>query len=252
MRRVIRLPISFCAGLTLGLLLLTPSAANAQLAVSDIGLYDGSNAPTVYITYTGSGGSAVDVYADPQTATNALWQSDGSPIPLYCIDTVHENYLGSSYQVNVELPPITFSTSPVNATIAANEVAWAVENASTAAGQTGINDRAATQLFVWWVVDPNFNVANWNGNSGAQTDFNSLTSLSGYHPNASNNNYLPGVLFLDAVHDGDLYQDLALAVPPGDPQIQSLTPEPSSLLVAVFGALGLVGYGWRKRRRHVI
>jgi hypothetical protein len=226
-------------GLALGLLALLASEVKADLPVSDIGLYDGSNAPTVYITYTGSVGS-VDVYADPQTATDPKWQSNGSPIPLYCIDTVHDNYLGTSYQVNVESSPPTFSTTPVNAAAAANEVAWALE----IAGNT-VNDRAATQLFIWKVIDPSFSVTNWNGNTSTapgslQADYNGLVSLTGYN---SNTNYLPGVEFLSAVHDNTLYQDLAFAIP---------APEPSTLTIATLGALGLIGYGWRRRARYQV
>src|SRR5271157_1439245 len=225
-------------GLALGLLAFLASEVKADLHVSDIGLYDGSSAPTVYITYTGSGGS-VDVYADPQTATDPNWQSNGSPMPLYCIDTVHDNYLGTSYRVNVESSPPTFSTTPVNAVAAPNKVAWALE----IAGNT-VNDRAATQLFIWNVIDPSCNVTNWNANtstapSSLQADYNGLVSLTGYNPST---NYLPGVEFLSAVHDptNTLYQDLAVADP-------APVPEPSTLAIATLGALGLIGYGWRRR-----
>ena len=223
------------------LMLLMANEAHADLSVSNIGLYDGSNAPTVYISYTGSNGS-VDVYADPQTATDANWQSNGSPIALYCVDTVHDNYLGSSYQVNIEPSPPTFSTTPVNAA-AANEVAWALENAGN-----NVNSRAATQLFIWSVIDPAFSVTNWNGNTSTapgslQADYNALVSLSGYN---SSINYLPGVEFLSAVHDGSLYQDLAIAVT-GGVQITSVVPEPSTIVIAGLGALGIIGYGWCRR-----
>ena len=65
-------------GLMLAFLLLLASEANAGLTVNNTGLYDGtSNAPTAWISFTGSNGY-VNVYADPQTATN--WTSNGSPI----------------------------------------------------------------------------------------------------------------------------------------------------------------------------
>ena len=51
MRKLCRLPVLPGIGLVLGLLLLSPSNANADL-LSNIGLYDGGSAPTVYITYT--------------------------------------------------------------------------------------------------------------------------------------------------------------------------------------------------------
>jgi hypothetical protein len=245
MPRLRRSSLSARIGLTLALLLVTASEANAGLSVSNIGLYDGSSSPTVYITFTGSNGS-VDVYADPQTATNANWQSGGSPLPLYCIDTVHENYLGSSYTVNLESSPYFSTTPTIGVAAAANEVAWAIENASNT-----VNSRAATQLFVWSVIDPSFSVTNWNGNTSTaagslQADYNALVALTGYN---SSTNYLPGTVFLGAVHDGDLYQDLAYA--PFGPNITSATPEPSTLLIAGLGALGMIGHAWRRRRRIV-
>jgi PEP-CTERM motif len=235
-----RLPVSLCTGLTVSLFLFTARCAHADLPVSNIGLYDGSSAPTVYITYTGST-APVDVYADPQTATNANWQSNGSPIPLYCTDTVHDNYLGSSYSVNVESSPY-FSTTPANRLTvaqAANLVAWALENA----GNT-IDGRAATQLFIWSVLDKNFSVTNWNGNTSLESTYSTLGSDAGsaYNPGV---NYLPGAVFLGAVHDGNLYQDLAYA-PPGL-SITSIAPEPSTFLIAGLGAVGMIAYGWRRR-----
>jgi len=227
-----------CLGLTLGLLLLPASEANADLSVNNIGLYDGtSNSPTAYISYTGSGGS-IDVYADPQTATN--WTSNGSPIALYCIDMVHENALNDTYNVNPFNP--TFKTTS-SYSDAANRVAWAMENA----GSTAI-DRGATQLLIWSIIGPGFSVTNWNGNTGLQTTYNTLVTQmnSAYNKNA---NYLPGAEFLGAVHDGILYQDLALATDAGVTPLTAHAPEPSTLLIAGLGALGFIGYGWRRRAR---
>jgi hypothetical protein len=250
MRRHRRLPALACVGLALGLSLLSPSDANADVTLSNISLFDGGAAPTVYITYTGSSGS-VDVYADPQTTTSTLPSgASGSGIPLYCIDTVHDNYLPTSYNVNVESSP-AFSTTPSGSLTtqqAANEVAWALEaaSASSLTGQDAINNRAATQLFIWSVIDQHFSVTNWNGNTALETAYNALLLLPGYN---SATNYLPGAVFLSAVHDQNLYQDLAYSVP-GGVQINSIaTPEPSTMVIAGLGALGMIGYGWRNRRQ---
>lgn len=231
-------------GLMLGLLVLLPGEANADLPVSNIGLYDGtSNAPVVQIKFTGSTG--LWIYADPQTATDANWQSNGHPIPLYCIDTVHDNNLGSSYKVNVEPSPPVFSTTPANPA-AANEVAWAIENAGNS-----VNARAATQLFIWSVIDQNFSVANWGNNTSTgqgsfRATYNALVALTGYNPTV---NYLPGTKFLSAVHVGSMYQDLAFA-PPGT-FTPLAVPEPSTLAIACLGSLGLIGYGCRRARSRV-
>lgn len=219
--------------LTLGLLILLTKEVNADLTVNDIGLYDGtSNAPTAWIYFTGNTGSPVDVYADPQTATN--WTSNGSPIALYCIDTIHENAIGDTYSVNPESPP-TFATSS-SYTDAANRVAWVLDNVVNSA-----DGRGAAQLLIWAIVDKNFSV-NWTmtANTGLMTAYNSLSTAMNTDYN-QNINYQTDAEFLAAVHGGpndSLYQDLAFA-----------TPEPSTLAIAGLGAMGLIGYGWRHRAR---
>jgi hypothetical protein len=138
--------------LELGLLSLLTHQASAG-SVQSIGLYDGGNAPIVEIQYSGSSGAWV--YGDAQTATN--WtNSNRSSIPLYCIDLQHDDYLGSTYQLTEWTDPNSFSSDAIN------RVAWAVHNASLA--EYG---PAAAQLLIWSVIDPNFSVINWNGNTGA-------------------------------------------------------------------------------------
>jgi PEP-CTERM motif/Thioester domain len=231
-------------GLTMGLLAILAGEANADLTVNNIGLYDGtSNAPTAYISFTGSGGS-IDVYADAQTATNWTF-SNGASIPLYCIDLIHENVVGDTYNVKPETNP-TFSTTP-GFTDAANRVAWAIETAGSTA-----DDRGATQLLIWSIVDNSFSVTNWSGNTTMQTEYNTLVTEMGNSSSGYNSrvNYLSGAEFLGAQHDSTntLYQDLALAVP-GGIQITALAPEPSTLMIAGLGALGMIGYGCRRRAR---
>ena len=223
-------------GLTMGLLLLLASDVNADLSVVDIGLYDGGSAPTAYISFTGSGGS-IDVYADPQSATNY------AGIALYCIDLSHDNQLGDTFNVNPFNP--TFSTSTYSNP--ANIVAWALENASTGNTPGDVNQRGATQLLIWTVIGPGFQVNNFNGDTTLQNDYTALLSLTGYNPGL---NYVPGAIFLSAVHSGDRFQDLAYA--PGGFTAQSITPEPSTLAIAGLGALGMIGYGWRRRRRSAV
>jgi hypothetical protein len=230
MRRFFRIDGSLSLSLTFGLLVLLTGEVRADLTVNNIGLYDGGSAPTAYITFTGNTNPAIDVYADPQTATN--WTSNGAPIALYCIDTVHENTVGNTYGVNVEAPP-TFSTTS-NFSDAANRVAWVIENAGSSA-----DARGAAQLAVWYILDKNFTVASFNGNTDMQNIYNNIVNtVSAANWNPSNTNYQSEVVFLAATHVGNLYQDLAYA-----------TPEPSTLAIAGLGAIGLIGYGWRKRTR---
>jgi PEP-CTERM motif len=232
MRSLCRIPVLPHLGLILALLLLPVSEANADLTVNNIGLYDGtSNAPTAWIAFSGSNGY-VDVYADPQTATN--WTSNGSSIALYCMDTIHENSLGDTYGVNPESPP-TFSTTTTYFD-AANRVAWVLENVGPTA-----DARGAAQLLIWLIVDSKFSV-NWSetNNAGLYSAYLNLSAEMDSQYNASQN-YQPGAEFLAAVHDptNTLYQDLAFAA----------CPEPSTLVIAAMGALGLIGYAWRRRAR---
>ncbi len=230
MRNLCPLPFVSRLGLTLVLLVPLAGEVKADLLVNNINLFDGqSNAPTAWISFTGTNRSFVDVYADPQTATN--WTLNGSPIALYCIDTIHENAIGDSYYVNPESPP-TFSTATTYSD-AANRVAWALENAGSTA-----DSRGATQLLIWSIVDDQFTV-NWSAtaNSGLQTAYNVLVTEMGSNYNAATP-YVNEAAFFSADHVGDLYQDLAFA-----------TPEPSSMAIAGLGALGMIAYGLRRRPR---
>ncbi len=221
-------------GLALGLLALLTCEVKADLSsVNGINLYDAASAPIVEIQFTGNSG--IWVYGDAQTATNLTFPN-GSSIPLYCIDLTHDNAIGDNYALT-PWPSPTFPTS----SDAANRIAWAIENA----GLSGLGT-AAAQLLIWSICDQGFSVINWNGNGALQTTYNRLVGelndlSSGYNPK---NNYLPGVEFFNAVHDptNSLFQNLAFAAP--DPPLP--TPEPSTLAIATLGALGLIGYGWRR------
>jgi hypothetical protein len=219
-------------GVTFGLLVLLTGEVRASLSVDDIGLYGGSavaNGTIVEVQFTGNAG--VWVYGDAQTATN--WTNpNGSSIPLYCIDLTHDNTLGSSYNLTTWTNPNSISSD------ALNRVAWAVENSSL----SGFGP-AATQLLVWSVIDPNFKVINWNGNTGSgslQASYTSLVNTMNSLYSATVN-YLPGTQFYDAVHQpsSSMNQDLAFIA----------SPEPSTFAIAVLGSLGLIGYGLRRRAR---
>ncbi len=243
MRGFCRPPVLLCLGLALGLLLFPASEANADLSVNSIGLYSGGSSPInpsstiVEIQFTGNSG--IWVYGDAQTATN--WTSSGgSSIPLYCIDLVHDNYLGTSYNLTTWANPSSFSSD------ALNRVAWAAENA----GLAGYGP-AAAQLVMWSAIDPAFKVINWNGDNSLKTAYDNLVTAMNSQYN-SQTSYLSQVQFFDAVHQpaSNLNQDLAVLVPPGGLTINGIlvngftAPEPSTLVIASLGALGLIGYGW--------
>ena len=228
-----------------GLLALLTNQANADVSVTNISLYD-SGAATAWITITGpTAPISIDVYADPQRSDSGNLKD----IPLYCIDTVHDNYLGTGYSLqSASGATFPFSTTPAY-TDAANRVAWALENASitTLTGQAGADFRGATQLLIWSIVDNQFTV-DWSmtNNDALKTAYTTLVSTMNNTSFTTPGGYLSGAVFLSANHDGNLYQDLAYATPPGL-RIASATPEPSTLVVAGLGALGFIGYGCRRR-----
>jgi hypothetical protein len=113
----------------------------------------------------------VDVYADPQTATN--WTPKGAPIAMYRIDTIHENALGDTYGVNPESPP-TFSTT-TSYSDAANRVAWDLKNVGATA-----HARGAAQLIIWSIVDNQFSM-NWSetNNAGLNSAYSNLSTEMG-------------------------------------------------------------------------
>jgi hypothetical protein len=223
MRARLRLSVLLHLGLTLSLLALLAGEVRADLNVSNIGLYGGGSTPIdpnttiVEVQFTGSGG--VWVYGDAQTATN--WTNpNGSSIPFYCIDLSHDNILGSSYQLTAWTNPNSYSCD------ALNRVAWAADNASLAG-----YGPAAAQLLIWSIIDPNFSVINWNGDSALHTAFNTMVTAMNTEYN-SHTNY--SASFFDAVHSPSTdNQDLVVGA-----------PEPSTMLIGGLGAVGLIAYGW--------
>jgi MYXO-CTERM domain-containing protein len=218
-------------GLAFGLLALLAGEVKADLTVSNIGLYGGGSTPidpnTTIVEVQFTGNSGVWVYGDAQTATN--WTNpNGSSIPLYCIDLLHDNILGSSYQLTTWTNPNSFSSD------ALNRVAWAADNANPAG-----YGAAAAQLLIWSTIDPNFKVINWNGDTALQSAYNNMVTAMNTEYN-SQTNY--SASFFDAVHQPSSdNQDLVVAA-----------PEPSTMVIAGLGAVGLIAYGRRRRRRATV
>lgn len=221
-------------GLLLGLLALLTGQANADVSLTVTGLYDGWNSPIVEIQYTGRNGysTQASVYDDPQVVSG-YHDSKGHSLPFYCVDLLHDNYLSVTYQAKIGPSPGFNNTSYADAS---NRVAWAIESAPLT-----VYGRAATQLLVWTITDKGFGVSDWRGQASLETVYDHLVTAlgdptKGYDPNK---NYLGSVMFFNAVHDSNdtLFQSLACPV-----------PEPSTLAIASLGALGLIGFGLRRRK----
>jgi hypothetical protein len=236
--------------LAVGVVMSLACQVRADVTLNVTGLYDGWGSPVVEIQYTAKGGGSTQawVYDDPQVVSGML-DGKGHSLPFYCVDLLHDNYLPSTYHATVGPAP-GFGTSSYGD--AANRVAWAIESASL----SGYGP-AATQLLVWAVIDKGFSVINWNGNDGGagslKATYDALVGelanpTKGYDPKTD---YLASVTFYNAVHDSSdsLFQSLASPSGKGPgPRGPSLAPEPSSLVIACFGILGLLGVRNRIRR----
>lgn len=234
--RIIRVLGASPIGLALAVLILGSAQSKADISAT-LTMFD-SPTPTVSIQHTKADSTltTVRVYAGAQKAT-ALGST-----PVYCIDLIHDNYV-----------PVTYNVTPGTPNLAAgilNQIAWVVKYADTNyAGVGDVNGRSASQLVIWDILDPNFQVTNWESNSGLQSAFNTLGGImagpGGYD---QNQNYTSGVQFYLATNhgaNGNLYQDLVIGVVP-------VVPEPSTMAIAGLGALGTVGYGLRRRNARVV
>jgi hypothetical protein len=202
--------------------------------ITGLQLYDGTSAsPTVTIYYTNANGTGINsayVYADPQV-------SSGTTSPMfYCTDLWHDNYLGSSYTINL-VSSMAFGNSTFSD--ADKRIGWLLTQ-----DQTTPDARAAVQLAIWYTVDnvQNSSLAGFSytgGDSTLASDYNTLISFAGYNPNLSYS-----ADFWQAAHDSTntLYQDLV-----SDPPSTSAVPEPGSIVLAGIALLALAAVQLRRR-----
>jgi hypothetical protein len=240
MRGLCRLPVLPRLGMTLAFLLLMANEANADLTVNNIGLYGGGSTPInpgttiVEIQFTGNTGAWV--YGDAQTATN--WTNPGgSAIPLYCIALAKDNVLGSGYGLTPWTNPYSFTADVYN------RIAWAADSASLAG-----YGPAAAQLLIWSLTDANFKVINWDGHTSLHTAYDSAVGSMNSDYNSQTHYQAQ---FFDAVHQPTISRNQDLVLGGGGTTIETDVlgaPEPSTLVIAGLGALGLIGFGCRRRR----
>ena len=228
-------------GLALSFLVFAAGQVKGDTPIT-ISMYD-SNSPVVGIVYTASGGgtTSANVYAGAQRA-NELGTT-----PVYCIDLTHDNYVPTSYHVD----PTTSPGNPAISPTTLNKVAWVVEYADLTYASSGdVLGRSAAQLLIWKLLDSNFAVSNWNGNTGSgsleEAYDGLLTTMNSLY--VASHNYLAGVQFYNAQHNNFLYQDLVIGAGTFDPTVVG-APEPSSMAIAALGTVGLLAYGLQRRTR---
>jgi hypothetical protein len=206
--------------------------------ITDLQLVDGtSGAPTATIYYTnvnGTGRNSAYTYADPQV-------SYGTTDPLYyCVDLWHANNIGQTYTI----APVA-SMAFTNSTFADvdNRIGWLLSQ-----NQSTIDERAATQLAIWYTIDnkPNSSLAGFSMSTSDPTItalYDKLISFTGY-----NSHVTYAAEFWQATHDPSdtLNQNLVSVDPGGATTNVPGVPEPSTIVLSFISVLFMIGvHFWR-------
>ncbi len=259
-----------CVGLTLALLLVAGSVVRAQ------------DDPTVNVGSVPTGNASSFNY-DVNGSTRGSFSSlptgpfDGSSISpgtvlngaLFCVDLWHgqlanQSWQGTSYSGSVTHYLTTLPTGVVadSALLSKLDYLGYVSNAVfNGGGTTSVMNsaEAAIQLAIWRLIDTN-NSAGTSGGLSVTTDgsgkYSTIESMLGgttqssfggasnvYGYNTTGYNTLTttySALFL-LVNTGYTGQNMLTWTPVA-------VPEPSSMAIAGLGALGMIGYGVRRRK----
>ena len=211
-------------------LVLTTSVASAgQITLSNLQVVDGASAPVVSITHTNPDGtgsiSEGGVYANPQV-------SGGTSSPLlYCVDLWHDNDIGSTYNLD-SVSSLAFASSTY--ADVDNRIGYLLTQ-----NQSTVDARAAVQLAIWATIDnAGSGFSYTGGDSTLNSEYNALLTFSNYHPNLDY-----GAQFYQAATSN---QNVAIASA-SSPNFLTV-PEPSTLVLAVLGAVCVAGLCRAQRR----
>jgi len=246
------------AGLTLALLLVAGSVVRAQDITVHVGSVNPSN--TSYITYDDSVNngnhttpptSTENVYVGPFTGSST---SGTGAIPvlnggLFCVDLWHDQNQSTTNLSTVGSTAnlaATFPSGVPSATNLVNDLNYLgyVYNTLYHGGNNS-TAMAALQMSIWQLVDTRLTYTN----TGLSTDVGLITlllrgattetvegvKLLGYGQTGTMG-YTAEVLYVDRVKSS------------GQNLLTWCVPEPSSMAIAGLGALGMIGYGLRRRK----
>jgi hypothetical protein len=192
---------------------------------------------TDYIAWIDYTGGSAEVYAGAFDV-----QVPGNPnhVTAYCVDLTHDmSVSGNVFQVDPGSFTAAFSPQ------VASEVGYLLSLDTTKGiGGAAIPQalgEAAVQLAIWSDIDPGFQATGFSSSD--------LGALYAYDRDASRGSQAGthGVGYLAAEHVGNLYQNLAYALPSDAPF--SATPEPSTLALGLLGGAGGLAFAWRRRTR---
>jgi hypothetical protein len=190
----------------------------------------------VNVTYSANANFGLPGGTNESTSSSPQIDTSGSILgPVYCADPWHSNYLGSSYTVNASSALPAFDNAGDFAD-ASNRIGWILSHAPPNAdfSSTAVDERGAMQLAIWYTVDHD-NFSYTGGDSGMQSDYNSLVSFVGYN---SGDSY--GASFYEAQHQGNLFQDLVTV---------NAVPEPSTVVMGSIGITMLALWGRFRNRK---
>jgi hypothetical protein len=272
-----RTRLLLASALTLGVLLLLSSSATADSMTAS---FDGG--PSANIAFDpGNGRSSASVSVGSFTVNDPPLTPP--PFKAFCIDMWHTfqtsfsaslNPLNSSSQLNA----LATGYTP-NANLA-NELTYmgTVYNTLASKGQDAVG---AVQLAIWALIDQKTGSFNGFSFSGADTtmtaDFKQIIvalggtasgtstsgSATGIGGSTSGTNQTIAGVNVTAYNAASVYSGATIIAinsqGSGSSQnlidwssgitITSVTPEPSTMAIAGLGALGMIGYGWKRRKR---
>ena len=197
---------------------------------------------------------------------------DSASLPfIYCVDLTHTVSLGAEYKQSIVLNDGTVNNGdgPYSGlvggnTVVADEIAYLlVQHGSGYQGD--LLKQAELQAAIWTLEYgpggnnvPGFGVSSINGNTGTGVG-DPLTLMAGLVSDAQAH-YTVGerglVDWLTPANSGNFTngvqtsfnQGLVTIIDGKEHELDIPTPEPSALAIAGLGALGFLGYGWRRRK----
>ncbi len=258
-------------GLMLALLLWAGGAIRADQYYSATYNYDYSI--QVGITYTGQSSTQ---YTSPVlfdvTPTDSTGNPTGSPFIGFCIDLWHDEYNPTNFRATTttnnfqnEVVPsgVTPTVSDPHLT---NELNY-LGTIYSAINHLNNDEMGALQLAIWHLIDSKFQVTSWPSDPTLQSDYNAIT---GYDGTTYSGGLLGGVATssitgstISGYSSSKSYSGATILVldqsyrsgqnvitwPSGGITITSITPEPSTFMIAGLGGLAFIGYGLRRRSK---
>jgi MYXO-CTERM domain-containing protein len=224
-----------------------------------------ARADSVTAQYDNSGGSSNGYGAGTFTVHDI---TTGATFKAFCVD-LYDTVGYGPYTYPATLTsgvPDTTPTFPAHGTSGiGNQVSYLIGTIWKGGAHFNTDQNAAMQTALWYVIQAGVHHVNTDNVGAPDGDiakdyYNNLINLvtQGAHGYAESfnlngiNSWLSGIDPYDPSHT---YGGAFLVTPypsnPGGQAYQTLvgyTPEPSSMAIAALGALGLVGYGLRRKR----